>query len=309
MVETNRQSSRISHAYASIENFRMAIATSGLEAPDTIQADGEIHRFSSSGRRGDDSGWYVLYADGTPAGSFGCWRTGLQSTWCSKSDKTMTVAEREAHQQRIKAMKAQRDVEQVQRQKVAREEAQALWRHAEPALSHPYLAGKAIQPHGVKALDDKLLVPMRDTARILHSLQTIALDGSKLFHPGGRVKGCYFGIGRPGDRLIVCEGFATGATIHEATGDAVAVAFNAGNLGAVAYALHKKYPELAVVIAADDDHKTDGNPGLTSAKSAALAVGGFVVAPQFPAGRPAKATDFNDLAAIGGLDAVRCLLC
>ena len=114
------------------------------------------------------------------------------------------------------------------------------------------------------------------------------------------MKGCYHAIGKPSGKLIVCEGFATGATIHEATGEAVAVAFNAGNLGAVAYALHKKYPELAIVIAADDDHKTDGNPGLTSAKSAALAVGGFVVAPQFPAGRPAKATDFNDLAALAG---------
>jgi putative DNA primase/helicase len=135
-------------------------------------------------------------------------------------------------------------------------------------------------------------------------LQTIATDGSKLFHPGGRVKGCYFSIGKPAGRLIVCEGFATGASIHEATGEAVAVAFNAGNLGAVTMALHKKYPALAIVIAADDDHKTDGNPGLTSAKSAALAVGGFVVAPQVPAGRPARATDFNDLAAISGPDAV-----
>ena len=134
---------------------------------------------------------------------------------------------------------------------------------------------------------------------------TIAVDGGKLFHPGGRVKGCYFGIGKPSERVIVCEGFATGASIHEATGDAVAVAFNAGNLQAVAQALHAEYPELTIVIAADDDQMTDGNPGLTNAKAAALAVGGFVVAPQFAAGRPAKATDFNDLAAIAGLGAVR----
>ena len=44
---------------------------------------------------------------------------------------------------------------------------------------------------------------------------------------------------------------------------------------------------------------------MSSAKSAALAVGGFTVVPQFPADRPAKATDFNDLAALAGLDAVR----
>ena len=80
---------------------------------------------------------------------------------------------------------------------------------------------------------------------------------------------------------------------------------NAGNLGPVAVALHKAYPALTLVMAADDDHQTDGNPGLTAAKQAALAVGGFVVTPQFPAGRPDKATDFNDLAALAGLGAVR----
>ena len=73
----------------------------------------------------------------------------------------------------------------------------------------------------------------------------------------------------------------------------------------VATALHKKYPGLTIVIAADDDWRTEGNPGLTHAKAAALAVGGFVVVPQFPADRPNKATDFNDLAAMAGLDAVR----
>jgi len=288
-----------------IEAFRLAIEAAGFTPPDTIHDDGAIHRFSTNGRHSDNSGYYMLHTDGIPAGSFGCWRAGLQSTWCSKADSTMTTAEREAHRKRIKTMRAQRDAEQAQPQKVAGQTATALWQHADPATAHPYLTTKAIQPHGIKTFSDKLLIPMRDTAGTLHSLQTIAPDGGKLFHPGGRVKGCYFGIGRPAGRLIVCEGFATGASIHEATGVAVAVAFNAGNLGAVTMALHKKYPALAIVIAADDDHLTDGNPGLTSAKSAAMSVGGFVVAPQFPPGRPAKATDFNDLHQIAGVDAVR----
>lgn len=287
-----------------IEAFRLEIAAAGLTPPDTIHGDGAIHRFSTNGRRGDDSGWYILHLDGIPAGSFGCWRAGLQSTWCSKSDSIMTAAEREAYRQRIKAMRAQREAEQAKRHKAARETAADIWQQADPVKAHPYLTTKAIQPHGTKTVGDKLLIPMRDTAGTLHSLQTIALDGGKLFHPGGRVKGCYFGIGKPSERVIVCEGFATGASIHEATGDAVAVAFNAGNLQAVAQALHAEYPELTIVIAADDDHMTDGNPGLTNAKAAALAVGGFVVAPQFAAGRPAKATDFNDLAGIAGLGAV-----
>lgn len=45
-----------------------------------------------------------------------CWRSGLQSTWCAKSDQQMTPAERDAHRQRIKAIQQQRDTEQAQRQ-------------------------------------------------------------------------------------------------------------------------------------------------------------------------------------------------
>ena len=122
---------------------------------------------------------------------------------------------------------------------------------------------------------------------------------------GGRRTGLYHAIdGKPVDKLIVCEGCATGATIHEATGWPVAVAFNAGNLEPVAVALHKAYPALTLVIGADDDHLTPGNTGITSAKQAALAVGGFAVSPLFPTGKPDKATDFNDLAALAGLSAV-----
>jgi putative DNA primase/helicase len=127
---------------------------------------------------------------------------------------------------------------------------------------------------------------MRDTAGILHSLQTIAPDGSKMFMSGGRVKGCYFSIGKPRGALIICEGLATGASIHECTGHAVAVAFNAGNLESVAVALRTKYPALKIIIAADDDHQTPGNPGLTKATAAVQATGACLVVPVFK-GTPA----------------------
>ena len=53
--------------------------------------------------------------------------------------------------------------------------------------------------------------------------------------------------------MVVREGYATGASIHEATGHAVAVAINAGNLRAAATALHKNICALAIVITADAD--------------------------------------------------------
>ncbi len=289
-----------------IEHFRLAIAAAGLEAPDNINPDGAIHRFSSNGKRGDDSGWYMLHTDGIAAGAFGCWREGLQSTWCAKSDNAMTDAEREAHRQLIQAMKAQREANLLATQQQASQTAAALLQQATPApAAHEYLTRKGVQPHGVKSDGHRLLIPMRDTAGTLHSLQTIAPDGEKRFMPGGRKRGCYHSIGKPAGVLIVCEGYATGASIHECTGHAVAVAFDAGNLGPVAVALRAKYPDLKIIIAVDDDHLTDGNPGLTKAMAAAQAVGGLLAVPTFPAGRPDKATDFNDLHQLAGADAVK----
>ena len=281
-----------------INQFRQAIEAAGLEAPGVIDDDGALHRFGKG-----KSAYYVLHSDGNPAGMFGCFRLGLYSTWCAKSDNTMTPAEREAHKQRIRAMKAQREADEAARQRNEADKAAMRWNAASTYCQHPYLTFKGIAAHGIRQDGDTLLIPLRDTAGTLHSLQTITPDGDKRFK--GRMKGCYHAIGKPSGRIVVCEGYATGASIHEATGEAVAVAFNAGNLMPVAMALHKAYPALVLLLAADDDHQTEGNPGMSAAKSAALAVGGFVVVPNFPAGRPNKATDFNDLAALAGLDAVR----
>ena len=266
-----------------IEHFRLQIAVAGLEPPFNIIPDGAIHRFSTSGKRGDDSGWYVLHTDGIAAGAFGCWRSGLQSTWCGKSDNDMTAVGRIAHRERVKAMQRQREEDLAQRQQLAATDALTRWAAATPCTQHDYLTRKGIQSHGARIEGDKLLIPMRDTEAKVHSLQTIAPDGTKMFMSGGRVKGCYFGIGKPKGALIVCEGFATGASIQECTGHAVAVAFNAGNLEAVAVALRSKYPALKITIAADDDHQTPGNPGITKATAAAQTTGATLAVPVFKA--------------------------
>jgi putative DNA primase/helicase len=278
---------------------RFAAAT-GIPV-EMIIADGKIHRYGRPGKRGDYSCWYVLHLDGTAAGSCGNWRTGESHNWCAKSEDELTPAERQEQRERIKAAQRLRDVETTRRHGESASTALALWEAAAPLVAHPYLAAKGVKPYGIRADADHLLVPMRDTAGKLHSLQTIAADGTKRFMPGGRVKGCYHAIGRPGGRVIVCEGYATGATLHEATGDGVAVAFNAGNLQAVAVALRAKYPCLTIVVAADDDWKTPGNPGLTAAKLAAAAVGGLLAVPDFTGlPRGDRDSDFNDLHRLAG---------
>lgn len=293
------------------DQFSQAIEATGMVAPDVVHADGALHRFSPTGRRGDMAAWYVLHADGIPAGVFGCWRSGLVQTWCAKADSAMTPSERDAMRQRVRDAKAQRDAEHQQRQHLAREAAQARWAAAGAvahAQAHAYLLTKGVQAYGLRIEGDvgtgQLLVPMRDTTGTMHSLQTIAATGTKRFLAGGRVHGCYHAVGQVGAALVICEGYATAASVHMATGLAVAAAFSASNVPNVARALRQKYPGLPLVLAGDDDYATEGNPGLTVARHAAMAVGGSVVLPQFP-GRRAGATDFNDLHRMAGLEAVR----
>lgn len=287
------------------EHFRTAILAAGLTPPDDILTDGRLHRFPSDGRRGDDSGWYVLHTDGVPAGVFGCWREGLMQQWSSKTSDTMTQAEREAHRQKVEAMRQQREADTAERQQQAAQVAAQRWQAATLATAHPYLTYKGVKAHGVKVDGEALLIPMRDSEGTLHSFQVIDPKGNKRFQSSGRVKGCYHAIGKPDGMLIVCEGYATAASIHEATGHAVVVAFNAGNLEAVALALHRKFPALRLILAADDDWNTDGNPGMTKATVAARAVGGGLAVPRFPSDRPANATDFNDLYQLAGWEAVK----
>lgn len=290
---------------AHLDPFRAAIEAAGMVPPDHIEADGLLHRFSPTGKRGDLAAWYVLHDDGLAAGVYGCWRSGLQATWCSKADHALTEAERSALREQVRAAQRQRDAELLARQQQASATALQHWQAAAPATQHPYLTAKGVGAYGLRTAGDRLLVPLRTTDGALASLQTIYPDGSKRFLPGGRTRGCYHAMGTLGAVLVLAEGYATGATIHEATGLPVAVCFNSGNLLPVARALRSKYPALLLVLAADDDHRTEGNPGLAAATAAALAVGGFVVRPQFPADRPPKATDFNDLAALAGQGAVR----
>lgn len=297
---------------ATLAAFADAIRAAGLTPPEQIEPDGEIHRFSSSGKRKDDAGWYSLHLDGVPAGIFGSWRDGMSQTWSAKATTEMTQAEQAAHRQRVEQMKRQREAEQQQRQQQAREQAGQRWEAAPDApADHPYLRRKGIKPHGVKVEGGALLIPMHLVGGgTLQSLQTIHSDGSKRFLSGGRVKGCFFLVGEleeiePDAPLVICEGFATGASIREATGYPVAVAFNAGNVLAVAQSLRVKFPRAALILAADDDHRTEGNPGLAKATEAARAVGGVLAVPRFPEGcRPDDATDFNDLHALAGLEAV-----
>ena len=288
-----------------IEQFRAAIHSAGLNPPEVIEPNGKLHRFASTGKPSDDAGWYVFHDDGIPAGAFGDWRDGLSETWRADIGRRLSPQEEAAHRARVEAMRRAREAEDAKRKVEARKKAAVIWQAAETAPEdHPYLVKKGIKAHGLRLHDGALAVPMRDGVE-LHSLQFIGPEGDKRFLTGGRVSGCYLLIGKPGGSLCIAEGYATGASIHEAAGCAVAVAFNAGNLLLVARTLRAKLPDLRLIVCADDDASTPGNPGLSKAREAAQAVGGWLAAPDFGRNRPDGATDFNDLHRHAGLEAVR----
>lgn len=289
-----------------IFQFRDAMRAAGLEPPDVIEP-GKLHRFPGVGKRnGNTAGWCKLFDDGL-GGSFGDWSSGFSENWQAKREKPFSTAEREAFKRHVAEAQAQAEAERKARQAEAAAKAVAIWNAAAPAPGdHPYLVRKGIQAHGTRLHNGALLIPMREGGE-LHSLQFIGPDGDKRFLPGGRVAGCYFSIGSTQGAVALCiaEGFATGATIQQATGHPVAVAFNAGNLKAVAQAMRARFPALPLIVCADDDADTEGNPGLTKANDAAQAVGGLLAVPDFGHERPPGATDFNDMAAARGMDAVR----
>lgn len=265
-----------------------AMAAAGLEPFKelALKPDGKLRRYRVRGDRvASSNGWYVLHKHPVLAGAFGSWKTGESHNWREVRDRPPTQQERAQLRQAMQAAQAAREKEQAAVHQQAREKAERLWRRARPATNaHPYIERKRIAAIGIRLLRDMLMIPARDAGGVLHTLQFIGPDGSKRFLSGGRISGCYYAMGRPSGVLLLCEGYATGATLHQATGHAVAVAFNCGNLPAVARALRAKFPALCIVVCADNDMGTPGNPGVTRAQEAARAVGGAVVVPRFAGG-------------------------
>lgn len=301
-----------------VNEFLSAMEKAGLGGADRIEPDGKLHRFTVDGdRKGSEAGWYILHIDERPAGKFGSWKTGQTETWVSKPTRKLTEPERKALERRISEQKKLRDEEEIRVQADAARRAAEIWRASVPAdPSHAYALRKKITPLNARQAAHpvdgrmRLVVPMRDSAGNLTSLQFIDVDGTKRFLLGGKITGSYAVIAKavpdPRGVILIAEGYATACSLFQATGYGAVVAFNAGNLTPVARAITAKYPEARIVICADDDRFTEKNPGLTSARAAAEAIGAFVAHPFFST--DSRGTDFNDLAVEESEDRVHTII-
>ena len=288
------------------EAFQAYIETTGITPPDTIIGDGQIHRFHMPDeKRNRKSGWYVYHSNGHYShGVFGDWRSGSCHRWTAKNPTEMDPKERKYFERERRRLDCLRKEEEQRRQTEAARRAWNVWKAAEEAdPDHDYLQAKGVDAYGLRQNHSGLLVPVTDVELGLHGIQYISKAGEKTFMPGTAKKGHFHALRcLTLDVVLVAEGYATAATLYEATGLPSVCAFDAGNLGSVCKAIHAFYHPPRIVVCGDNDRATDGNPGRTAAKRAAKAVGGKVAIPEF--GNVAG-SDWNDYGAIWGGAAVR----
>jgi len=279
---------------------------------------GKIERVAVADDKGtDQSGWYVFNEfpdDFRPGASigigvFGNWKGHPEKvTWTSKRSDAMSPAEIARRDEYITAARIARENEQREQRSLAQAKANTIWSEATPApADHPYLVRKGIGPHDVRVSRGKLVIPMAYQGEIV-SLQFIDAEGNKRFLKHGQMLGSFFSIGQPTDTIYVTEGFATGASIHEATGDMVYIVYNTANLLEGTASVKALHPDAEIVIAGDDDQWGDkGNAGRAKASAAGDVHMCRVIFPEFDK-TDSKPTDFNDLAQLEGIEAVKAQL-
>lgn len=283
-----------------LQTFQDILNDKGL-VPSEILADGKLRRCPTTGKPHKQNGAYIAHLD-SPATLWWCnWESGEQGTFTEAEERPLSPAEREVLQRRQNAIRRQREAECAQRREAAAQQARSILNTASPCSpEHVYLRRKGIPALGNVRQDRNgmLLIPVRDHSGNVQSLQYIAQDGTKRFLVGGKVQGGHFIIpGKPEKPLVLCEGYATGASIHLACEWTVYVAFSANNLPVVANIVRRMFPDASIMVCGDNDET-----GRSKGQEAAQAAQARLVLPTFTTG---AGKDFNDLHQSEGLQEVR----
>lgn len=284
-----------------INNFLSAMAQNEIFTDAPIIPDGNLYRFHvNSDKRHTRNGWYVLYLDGIASGAYGHWKTSISKKWCAKSRNQMSLEQWQSHLQRMEKAQRQRDEAKAMEQRHAAKRAKEIWEHAPSANpNHAYFRNKDISPFNARQRGDSIILPIIDCQNEIWSLQFIHPDGTKLLLSGGAKRARHILVNGSlnTSQILICEGFATGASlaIDHPTACVIA-AIDAGNLEPVATSIRRVKRDSEIIICADDDRQTPGNPGLTKGRCAAIAAGALLASPQWPNNAPNTLTDFNGLA-------------
>ena len=252
-------------------------------------SDGKIHRFKGPEDK-KLNGWYVF---NSTYGAFGNWKSGINVKWSER--RQLSGHEWRELERKIAAERKARREQRMKRHKAAAIEALRIWQRASQVASHPYLEKKNIHAHGIRQLDDALVIPMYRN-REVKSVQRIFHSGEKRFLKGGDTHATYYPIGNLNGQLWIAEGFATAASVFEASGTATACAFSGLNMVKVAKAFHKRYPNLDIRIAGDAG-------GEKYANEAMIVCLGKGAIPVFDEGD--EGSDWNDFFSLYGKEMTR----
>ena len=277
-----------------MNNLLSGMHNIGLLVSDPI-LNGEIQRTSVVGKAGN-SGWYVgAILSGRPYCTYGRWDTGDKVRHSNKNHQ-ITVVE----SAKLREMQEKVELEKKKKHQKAAVIAKKMYQNAIPK-DHEYLKNKQAKQHITRVYNNMLLIPIYDETGELVNIQRVFPDGSKKFLYGGKIIGCASKIKGTG-KTLVCEGYSTGSSLHEATGYNVVIAFNAMNLSHVAKKIRKKDPGKNIVICADNDRfveKLGYCPGEKFGREASKAAGaGFIIPSEV-------GKDFNDIHCESGIKAVR----
>lgn len=303
-----------------LTQFKQALEDRGLIIDGDPIMDGKMHRVPVDGDKHPErknGGAYIGYTDGRPSGFIQNFVADTKDKWTARGEWQSTTPEQaEAQRAKMAQNKTDRENERKEEHETVSIKVRTDFKEAREATNdHPYLKEKGVEAHGLK-LDARgnLLMPLQDVEGKIWSAQHIGIKGYKQLEPGGKKEGNFFIIGASSiedvKTAVICEGYATGASIHEAINAPVIVAIDAGNIANVAKAINEKFPDKAIVIAADNDIQREqagkDNVGRLKAEAAAEASKGVFIAPRFTPEEVAKgSTDFNDLAKSRGLDEVK----
>jgi putative DNA primase/helicase len=300
----------------SVHDVVQQMVAAGLEEPPLpLDLSGRVRRFGPKKAQ-----WYRLRETRTAGGSFvvvgsfGDWRGQRHSV--SVDWKGISAEERQAMALAREQARQAEEAKRRQAAELAACTAAEMWARAQREGFSDYLKRKGVHPEACRYLPDgALVIPLlrydepRESA--LKALQIIRPDGTKRFTRGFQKAGVCLRLGHVvvGEPMLVCEGYATGLTLRMAVDRRlpVFVALDADNLIRAAELLRGLHPQNHLLLCADDDWRTPGNPGRQKAHKAAKQVADTAYTwPCFrPGRRGPKDTDFNDLHAREGLGAVR----
>lgn len=264
-------------------------------AVESFTLDGNIHRFGKNNNQ-----WYVGWEAPFKTVITGDWRTNKRHEYKSNK-KRFSQEEKEVAAIQLKSAMDQAKKIREEAQKAAAEKARQELSLASPIGQHAYLEKKRVGAFGVFFKDGILMVPTVNFSNELTGYQRIYADGKKLFLKDQKISETFHRIDGTDECIYICEGYATGASIHMATKATVFCSFSANNLPKVAVHVRDMYKDARIVVAGDDDHATEGNPGRTKADEAATKAACAAVFPDFR-DHPEKGTDFNDVHVTFGID-------